>query len=222
MATNYRAELEALMRATINDEAAHHDWTYHAVRPCPVPPSWHPGQRVWGDCSKGVQFLLRWCAAPFDPMARNNGGHFWGNYGNSQTIWLACQHLDHASELKVGDFVTFGFNGSEHATMVFEAGADPVLWSFGHQGAPNLYRLSQDPRPRQFCRNPLPTYIPTPQDKLRAKTGWFAWMAWYEGEGDWRNYGPKNPKVRPNVPSVIPPTWWARRVQFLLRRKRGS
>ncbi len=219
---DYRAALAAIAEATIRDEAAHFDWTYHAVRPCPVPTSWHPGQRVWGDCSKGVQFLLRWVGAPFDPMDRANGGHPWGQYGNSSTIWMACQHLEHASDLKVGDFVTYGNSGSEHAAMVVEPGSDPVVWSFGHQGSPNYTRLSQDPRPKQFLRNPLPTYVPTPQDRLRARTGWFAWMAWYEGEGDWKGYGPKNPRVRPNVPSVIPPAWWLRRAKFLLARKQGS
>lgn len=215
---DYRSDLQRLMRATLADETKRHTWTYHAVRPCPMPSRpWKEGEKVWGDCSKGVQFLCWWADLPADPM---HGG--WGAYGNSQTLWLHLQHLDHANQLHIGDIVTFGTDGEEHAAMVLESGSDPLVWSFGHQGAPNSYRLSTDKRPQQYLRNPVPTYVPTKQDVLRAKTGWFAWMAWYEGEGDWKTYGAKNKNVRPNVPKVIPVGWWTRRAKFLLRRKKGN
>lgn len=213
---DYRKKLADLMRATLADEALNHDWTYRAVRPCPVPPSWHAGQRVWGDCSKGVQFLNRWAGAA-DPMGMN-----YGEWGNSSTLWMNLQHLASARDLLVGDVVTFGHNGDEHAAMVLESGDDPLVWSFGHQGAPNTYRLSQDHRPKQYLRNPLPVYVPTTEDKLRGRTGWFAWMAWYEGEGDWKPYGARNKTVRPSVPRRIPVTWWTRRVKFLARRHKGT
>jgi hypothetical protein len=215
-AVDYRARLAGLMRATLADEAAHRDWTYAKVRPMYVPESWRAGQHVRGDCSKGVQYLCRWAGAP-DPMKQN-----YDSSGNSQTLWLRLQHLDRPSDLLVGDIVTFGFDGSEHAAMVFEAGSDPVMWSFGHQGAPNSYRLSADRRAHQYLRNPLPTYVPTKADRLRARTGWFAWMAWALGEGDWGGYGKANRKVRPNVATVIPLSWWRRRARFLLNRKRGG
>lgn len=213
---DYRTRLAELMKATLADEARQHDWTYRAVRPMYVPPSWHAGERIVGDCSKGVQYLNRWAGCA-DPMGEN-----YGPYGNSSTLWMHLQHLAHPSDLQVGDVVTFGVAGSEHAAMVLKAGADPVVWSFGHQGAPDSYPLSSDHRPQQYLRNPLPKYVPTAQERLRAKTGWFAWMAWTQGEGDWRHYGAKNAKVRPNVPAVIPLSWWRRRAQFLLARKSGS
>lgn len=216
MTTDHRAAGERLMRQTLADEAAHHDWTYHAIRPCPVPPTWHSGQRVWGDCSKGVQFLCKW-AGVLDPMNMH-----YGDYGNSETLCVKLQHLDHASQLLVMDIVTFGVRGSEHAAIVMERGSDPLLWSFGHQGAPNAYRLSVDHRVRQFLRNPIPHYVPTPQDKVRAKTGYFAWVAWKLGEGDWLHYGVANPRVRPNVPRVIPPHWWKRYAQFVANRNRAD
>jgi hypothetical protein len=209
------------MKLTLADEAKNHNWTYREIRPLSPTATWKAAEPVVGDCSKGVQYLCRWAGSTFDPMTKANGGSKWGGYGNSQTIWMSCQHLSSPSELQVGDFVTFGFDGDQHAAMVMEAGADPLLWSFGHQGAPNTYRLSQDGRPSQYLRNPVPKYVPTPQDKLKARTGWFAWMAWYEGEGDWKPYGPQKSSVRPSVPRVIPPSWWARRVKFLLKRKRG-
>jgi hypothetical protein len=214
---DYRAKQKTLMRQTVADEAAHHDWTYLAARPRPVPPSWKPGQHVIGDCSKGCQFIDRWSGNPNDPMHMD-----YGPYGNSQTIWMHCQHLAHPSDLKVGDFVTFGYDGSEHAAKVYETGNDPLLWSFGHQGAPNFYRLSWDRRPHQLCRNPVPKYTPTPDQILRAKTGWFAWMQWLNGTGDWHKKGKKNKHVRPNIPRRIPLRWWKRRIQYHLRRHRGT
>lgn len=216
MAKDIRGELATLMKATLADEQAQHDWTYLAVRPCFVPPSWQPGQKVSGDCSKGVQFLCRWASAP-DPM-----GNSFSLYGNSQTIWLTLQHLPSAADLLVGDIVTFGHDGDEHAAMVLESGLDPVMWGFGHQGAPDSNPLSFDHREKQFLRLPVPKYVPTPEDKLRAKTGYFSWVAWKLGEGDWKHYGDANPTVRPDVPSVIPPSWWKRYVTFLANRKKGN
>lgn len=211
-----RNQLEALMKATLADEVAHRDWTYEAIRPMPVPATWHPGQHVVGDCSKGVQYLCKWAGAP-DPMHNN-----FGVYGNSQTLWLCLQHLDNPNQLQIGDIVTFGFHGDEHATMVLQPSDDPILWSFGHQGAPNTYHLSYDRRPSQYLGIPLPAYIPTPIEKLKAMTGWFAWVAWRLGEGDWKPYGKTNTKVRPNVPVLIPVEWWKALSQFLLNRKKGN
>jgi hypothetical protein len=204
------------MLATLADQAAHRTWTYRAVRPMPVPPSWHPGQPVTGDCSKGVQYLCRWAGTP-DPM-----GSAYGPYGNSQTLWLKLRHLDGPGELRVGDIVTFGIAGQEHAAMVLEPGVDPLLWSFGHQGAPNTYRLSRDRRPRQYLSLSLPDIVNTPQETLRAKTGWFAWVAWRLGEGDWKRYGKANGNVRPNVPRIIPGGWWRSYLAFLRNRKRAN
>lgn len=213
MTPDYRAELVTLMQETLLDERIRGDWTYRAVRPMPVPFSWRPGQWVTGDCSKGVQYLCRW-AGTHDPMGRN-----YDPYGNSQTLWSNLQSLDQPNDLLPGDIVTFGYNGDDHAAMVLEPSADPVLWSFGHQGAPNTYRLSYDTRPKQYRRNPLPVHVPTPEERLRAMTGWFAWVAWRLGEGDWRTYGKLNPRVRPDVPKMIPPDWWKRYADFLRNRK---
>lgn len=215
-----RKQLEAVMRATLADETTNHDWTYLAARPCAMPTTgrkYVPGSKVVGDCSKGVQFLSWWVPGCVDPM-----GNGFGTGGNSYTLWLNLQHLDSPSDLLVGDVVTFGPDGDEHAAMVLEAGVDPLLWSFGHQGAPNTYRLSQDGRVAQYLRLPVPKYVPTPQDKLRARTGWFAWVAWRLGEGDWKPYGKSAKKVRPSVPKVIPPSWWLRYAVYIKNRKKGN
>ena len=222
-ATAVRAELGKLMHATLADEAAHHDWTYHAVRPTSNPPRvWKPGMKIVGDCSKGVQFLCHWAPGCPDPMGNN-----WDVWGNSSTIYFHLHHLDHPSQLQVGDPVTFGRYGRDHAAMVMEKGNDPLLWSFGHPGAPNAYRLSWDRREHQLLSlmsdDPKPK--PTPADKLRAQTGFYAWVSWRLGEGPWLHYDQMNPKVRPNVPKNIimsRPTWFPTLAQFLAARKHGN
>ncbi len=212
-----RDRLAVKMKATLADERVNHTWTYAEVRPMPVPPSWKPGQKVRGDCSKGVQYLCRWTTGAPDPM--QNG---WGDYGNSQTLWSVLHPVDTPAEMEVGDIVTFGVNGNQHAAMVLETGTDPLLWSFGHEGAPDTYRLSQDKRPHQLRKLPVPDPPPSPQEKLRAMTGWFSWVAWRLGEGPWKPYGATNKAVRPNVPKLISPLWWARFAQFLADRKKGG
>lgn len=204
------------MAQTVEDEQAAHTWTYAMVRPLETVQHYVRRMRVKSDCSKGVQFLCRWAGAP-DPMKNN-----YGPYGNSQTLCIKLQHLANPSELEIGDIVTFGSYGQDHAAMVYERGVDPLLWSDGHQGAPNFYRLSADRRPHQLLRNPLPKHVPTEADKLRAKTGWFSWVAWKLGEGDWADYKPADPKVRPNVPKVISPAWWARYAEFLRNRNKAN
>lgn len=213
---DFRAASATLMRAILADEAAHLDWTYDAVRPMVVPPSWKPGQKVRGDCSKGAQFINRWLDLP-DPMGMN-----YGPFGNSQTLCLKLQHLDAPEELLVGDAVTFGEDGEEHAARVLVASADPLLWSFGHQGAPNSYPLSADGRPAQYLRVPMPVFVPTPADLLRAKTGWFSWVAWRLSEGDWRDRKLADPTVRPDVPQTIPGAWWTRLAAFEANRNHGN
>lgn len=60
-------------------------------------------------------------------------------------------------------------------------------------------------------------------DELRKRTGFYSWVAWRLGEGDWKRYGPMNSKVRPAVPGNIVlrrPTWFPRLASFLAARNR--
>ena len=210
-----RKRLHDLMGATVADEIAHRTWTYRAVRPMPVPPTWKPGQRVIGDCSKGVQFLCKWAKAP-DPMHDR-----YGVYGNSQTIWAALPQITDRNKLEVGDLVVFGPDGRDHVAMIYQTGADPVLWSFGHEGAPNHYRLSYDRREHAFRKlmtDPAAPIVSPAKAHLRAQTGYWSWLAWTLAEGDWRGQGDSNPTVRPNVPKIIEKDWWERREQFVANR----
>jgi hypothetical protein len=215
--TELRNNLERLMKATLTDERLHHDWDYDAVRPLPVPGSWHSGQHVKADCSFGVKLLCFWADVPDDPT-----GYNYKPYGNSSSIWAHLDKVSVPAHLEVGDIVVFGYDGSDHAAMVLEAGQDPLLWSHGHQGAPNTYRLSYDRRTKYFCKLNLPPDKVTAQDKLRAKTGMWAWFAWKLGEGPWRHYGKSNGKVRPDVPKRIPLKWWRAYAKFLANRKLGD
>lgn len=204
-----RSGLQKLARETLGDEAAHHDWTYELVRPEPVPPSWKPGQKVKGDCGKGCQYLSKWEGHVLDPMGRD-----FDPYGNSTSICLNLEHLDSLSQVKVGDYVTFGISGDDHAALVIglirrnRQIVDLELWSFGHEGAPDTYLLSQDTREHQLLRLHLAAHTQTPEDVLRAKTGFWAWRQWRLGSGAWRGYGKHNKNVRPDVPRRIPAKWW--------------
>lgn len=218
MSVDYRAQIVKLMKATIADEAAQHDWTYREIRPIGMPPSpWHAGQQITGDCSKGAQFLWWWVGGP-DPMGNN-----YASWGNSSTICSHLQHLYEPKQMLPGDICTVGWNGDLHACVCLLPGADPIVWSFGHQGTPEQYPLSKDTRwPKQYLRVPVPVYNPTPEDELRAMTGYWAWVQWRLGEGSWRHYAPADPKVRPDVPRLIPARWWLMLAKFLAARKQGN
>jgi hypothetical protein len=206
------------MRATLSDP--HGRWDYEAVRPIKPfgPRSYEQGRYVKADCSKGAQLICYWTAGCPDPMKQS-----WDGYGNSATLAMRLQHLALPSQLLVGDFVTFGPGGGSHAAVVLEPGSNPLLWSFGHPEArPNVYRLSQDPRVRQYLRNPVPIYVPTPDDRLRSMTGYWAWVQWRLGEGSWSHHSKADPKVRPNVPKLIPASWWKQLGVFLANRKKAD
>jgi hypothetical protein len=217
-----RGQMHTLMRETLAEEARLRDWTYAAIRPMPVPPIFVYGRAKRSDCSKGCQYLAKWGGAP-DPMGRG-----FDAYGNSTTMTILLDHLDHLGELKVGDYVTFGYYGEDHAAAVMALVhdrdghvVDVILWSDGHQGAPNEYRLSWDHRYRRLLRNPIPHPL-TPMEKLRAKTGFWAWVQWRKGTGAWRGHGKRNKKVRPNIPRTIPARWWKRYAAIFLIHNRGA
>lgn len=140
-----RELLRAYMVATAGNA---YGWNYREVRPLTLPPKLAHG--VNADCSFGVKILCDWAGVP-DPT----GSHFDG-WGNSVSIFHHLPHIPKA-QAKTGDIIVFGPDGAWHATMILEPGPDPLMWSHGHQGAPNLYRLSQDTRtPLTICRIDAP------------------------------------------------------------------
>ena len=142
-----RDELHAYMTATATGK---YDWQYREIRPLQLPPLLSHG--VEADCSFGVKILCHWAGVQDDPT-----GEQWDGYGNSSSIFA---HLPHVSvaEAKVGDIVVIGPGGEYHAAMILATDPEnPKLWSFGHQGAPNVYPLLSDTRrPFTVCRIPAP------------------------------------------------------------------
>lgn len=60
-----------------------------------------------------------------------------------------------------------------------------------------------------------PKPVPAAVKKLRAKTGYYAWLAWQLGREGWKPYGPHNAKVRPHVPARISKAWWRQEKKFV-------
>ena len=141
-----RSRLHTYMTMTAGN---HFGWNYVEQRPLKVPPVLAHG--VMADCSYGCVILCRWAGAP-DPT-----GNRFDGYGNSSSMFAHLPHIT-IGEARVGDFAVFGPDGEWHAVMVYTPSpTNPVFWSHGHQGAPNLYPLSADKRrPVTFLRNPIP------------------------------------------------------------------
>jgi hypothetical protein len=145
VAPSKRDLLRAYMIATAGNR---YDWNYREVRPLSLPPKL--AHSVNADCSFGIKILCDWAGID-DPTGGKYDG--WGNSGSMY------KHLPHITldQAKIGDIVVFGPNGEWHAAMILEPGKNPRLWSHGHQGAPNLYNLSDDKRrPVTVCRIAAP------------------------------------------------------------------
>lgn len=215
-----RSRLTSLMESTVDDEFHHSNWRYHAVRPQAILPAYIARGYVESDCSDGCRNLCRWAGLGDDPA-----GVDYAPFGNSSSIYF---HLHHAplSQVEPGDMFTFGYStGEHHVSMAFNADPDPLVWNMGTQGQPVFRRLSQEAAAHHgmtvtLCKLPVPDPPPTPQDKLRAHTDFYSWVAWKLGEGPWKHYGKAAKAVRPNVPWVISPSWWKRYATFLLNRKK--
>lgn len=63
-----------------------------------------------------------------------------------------------------------------------------------------------------------PPVVTDAVQQLRARTGYYAWLAWTLGERPWKGYRPSTSTVRPHVPALIPGAWWTRRAAFVASR----
>lgn len=206
-----REDLAALMDATVANRA---NWHYALFRPCGATVTRDQAVRgvVYSDCSAGGAILYRLAGLP-NPL---HAGPYDG-YGNTATAWAHLEHItrEHA---QLGDGVIYGEGGSHHIAFVREPGPDPLLWSNGRESAPEYVRFTTEaswqPRPITWVRILPPEPVPVPP----VKDGYWEWLRWYLGEGEFRGHR-RDRAVRPNVPKVIPPAWWARERKFIAARK---
>jgi len=213
------------MASTVGSQARIGNWRYAMIRPQDVQltASQIAAQPVESDCSSGVRILCHAADAP-DPA-----GLSYAPYGNSSSIWAHCHHIDLA-DVQPGDMATFGYwSGEHHVCMFWEktSGGDWYVWNHGAPGQPIRSTLSRErdwhsPMTVTYVSLGVPDPPPTPEDKLREKTGFYSWVAWKLGEGPWRKYGKASPKVRPHVPRVIPVKWWRQYAAFLRARKKPN
>jgi len=213
------------MASTVGSQARIGNWRYAFWRPQDVQ---YTAQQIVtetidSDCSSGCRILCHAASAP-DPA-----GNGYASWGNSSTIWARCEHIT-LSEAQPGDMATFGYStGEHHVCMLWEpaGNGDWWVWNHGRPGDPHKGLLSQEREGHAgmtvtIVSLGVPDPPPTPEDKLREKTGFYSWVAWKLGEGPWRKYGKASPKVRPHVPRVIPVKWWRQYAAFLRARKKPN
>ena len=87
------------------------------------------------DCSQGIACVYRWSGL------ENPSGHItWP--GTTGTLLQHLPRFSDPAKGRVGDIVIYGPSTGEHGSMVYQAGKDPLLWSHGFDGGPQLIRLS--------------------------------------------------------------------------------
>lgn len=92
------------------------------------------------DCSGSIMqlYFMSGCKDP-------SGYHFDGD-GNTVTMLAHLKHYERAADAHAGALVVFGANlplALQHVCMVWEQGADPIVWSHGQPGV-ELLKLSEE------------------------------------------------------------------------------
>jgi hypothetical protein len=107
------------------------------------------GGHIMFDCSQAVTQVCRW-AGLSDP-----NGLAYKYPGYTGTLLKYLRHYSDPADAMIGALVVYGPSTGEHVSMVYEPGDDPLLWSHGFDGAPQLIRLSRQRRkhrpPVTFC-----------------------------------------------------------------------
>ncbi len=95
------------------------------------------GKHLMMDCSEGVTCLYKWAGLK-DP-----NGLEYAYAGFTGTLLRHLPHYDDPARARTGALVVYGAGTGEHVSMVMEKGKDPLLWSHGFSGGPQLIRLSR-------------------------------------------------------------------------------
>lgn len=105
------------------------------------------GRHLMMDCSQGVTCLYKWAGLE-DP---NGLGYRYAGY--TGTLLHHLRHYTEPSKARIGALVVYGPSTGDHVSMVVDdLGPDPLLWSHGFDGGPQLIRLSKQ---RSFHRGPV-------------------------------------------------------------------
>lgn len=104
------------------------------------------GGSLMMDCSQGVTCLYKWAGLQ-DP---NGLGYRYAGY--TGTLLEHLPHYSDPSKARVGALVVYGPGTGDHVSMVVEWGKNPLLWSHGFEGGPQLVRLATQ---RSYHRAPV-------------------------------------------------------------------
>ncbi len=104
------------------------------------------GGHLMMDCSQGVTCLYKWAGLD-DP-----NGLDYAYAGFTGTLLRHLRHYSEASRARTGALVVYGPGTGDHVSMVMDHGTNPLLWSHGFDGGPQLIRLSVQSR---FHRPPV-------------------------------------------------------------------
>ena len=88
------------------------------------------------DCSESATTLFH-LAGLHDPNGRGYDG-----YGFTGTMLGALPHYDRPLSAGVGALCVFGPAPGKHVAIVYEPGADPLMWSHGSEAGPLLVRFT--------------------------------------------------------------------------------
>lgn len=95
------------------------------------------GKHLMMDCSEAVTCLFKWAGLE-DP---NGLGYRYAGF--TGTLLAHLPHYSDPSRARTGAMVVYGPSTGEHVSMVYTSGKDPLLWSHGFDGGPQLIRLSR-------------------------------------------------------------------------------
>lgn len=213
-----RMKLAELMDATVKNRW---NWHYALIRPegQGVTEQQAKSGYVVADCSAGCGILCYLAGVPNCLQSGKFNGY--GNTGTSYKYLKARGFkVAKASELQVGDVIIYGPEyATHHMVMVRQPGSDPLLWSNGWENAPEFIHHSvmarHQPSPSSFFR----VMPKDPVEKPKPVDTFWDWLAWYLGEGPYKNHK-RDPKKRPNVPKKISDEWWKREKAFIQAREK--
>lgn len=175
-------------------------------------------------CNSFVDYCFAKAGRPLEELLRSAGVEL--------TLSLAHKNGWIVSDPAPGDLVIYTFShigivekllpGGQLQTIEGNTGESGAV-SDSRTGGDGVYRKIRSTQlVRAYVR--VPGNVSRvkgrwPEPVLKQRLGYWAWLAWTLGEGDWSGYTARALVVRPNVPKVIPPAWWVRRIKFLSSRK---